>query len=107
MDVFRELKKAFPGVMVEFFLRCGIGRKRSMIAGNFTGVELKLLVKERSLADLAQLIPNGLEVTRYLRSMRELHRMVVKKDYSPDHQTYIDKFGLVNFTTKVHKLSTT
>ena len=34
-----------------------------MIAGNFTGVELKLLVKERSLADLAQLIPNGLEVT--------------------------------------------
>ena len=33
--------------------------------------------------------------------------MVVKKDYSPDHQTYIDKFGLVNFTTKVHKLSTT
>ena len=112
MDVFRELKKAFPGVMVEFFLRCGIGRKRSMIAGNFTGVKLKLLVKERSLADLAQLIPNGLEVTRYLRSMRELHRMVVKKDYSPDHQTYIDKFeecfkvvratGLVNFTTKVH-----
>ena len=112
MDVFRELKKAFPGVMVEFYLRCGIGKKRSMVAGNFTGVELKLLIKERSLADLSELIPNGLEVTRYLRSMRELHRMVVKKEYTPNHQAYIDNFeecfnvvrdtGLVNFTTKVH-----
>ena len=112
MDVFRELKKAFPDVMTEFYGRCGLGRRRRMTAGNFTGVELKLLIKERSLADLAKLIPNGLEVTRYLRSMRELHRMTVKKEYSPDHQSYIDKFeecfrvvfdlGLVNFTTKVH-----
>ena len=77
MDVFRELKKAFPGVMVEFYLRCGIGKKRSMVAGNFTGVELKMLIKERRLADLSELVP---VVTRYLRSMRELHRMVVKKD---------------------------
>ena len=83
-----------------------------MTAGNFTGVELKLLIRERSLAELAELIPNGLEVTRYLRSMRELHRMSVKKEYSPDHQSFIDNFeecfrvvfdlGLVNFMTKVH-----
>ena len=111
MDVFRELKKAFPD-MTEFYGRCGLGRRRRMTAGNFTGVELKLLIKERSLADLAKLIPNRLEVTRYLRSMRELHRMTVKKEYSPDHQSYIDKFeecfrvvfdiGLINFTTKIH-----
>ena len=64
MDVFRELKKAFPDVMTEFYGRCGLGRRRRMTAGNFTGVELKLLIKESSLADLAKLIPNGLEVTR-------------------------------------------
>ena len=87
MDVFRELKNTFPGVMTEFYGRCGLGRRRRMTAGNFTGVELKLLLKERSLADLAELIPNGLEVTRYLRSMRELDRMSVKKEYSPDHQS--------------------
>ena len=85
MDVFRELKKEYPGVMTEFYGQCGLGRRRRMTAGNFTGVELKLLIRERSLADLAKLIPNGLEVTRYLRSMRELHRMSVKKEYSPDH----------------------
>ena len=112
MDVFRELKKSFPGVMTEFYGRSGLGRRRRMTAGNFTGVELKLLIRERSLADLAELIPNGVEVTRYLRAMRELHRMSVKKEYSEDHQSYIDKFeecfrvvfrlGLVNFTTKVH-----
>ncbi len=83
-----------------------------MVAGNFTGVELKMLIKETSLADLSQLIPNGVEITRYVRSMRELHKMVIKKAYSPDHQTYIDNFeecfkvvwglGLVTFTTKVH-----
>ena len=48
MDVFRELKKAFPDVMTEFYGRCGLGRRRRMTAGNFTGVELKLLIKERS-----------------------------------------------------------
>ena len=112
MDVFRELKKEYPGVMTEFYGQCGLGRRRRMTAGNFTGVELKLLIRERSLAELAKIIPNGLEVTRYLRSLRELHRMSVKKEYSPDHQSFIDKFeecfkvvfdlGLVNFTTKVH-----
>ena len=112
MDVFRELKKSFPGVMTEFYGRCGIGRRRRMTAGNFTGPELRILIRDRSLADLAKIIPNGMEVTRYLRSMRELHRMVIKKEYSPDHQNYIDNFeecfkvvfdlGLVNFTTKVH-----
>ena len=112
MDVFRELKKSFPGVMTEFYGRCGIGRRRRMIAGNFTGPELKIIIRERSLVDLAKIIPNGVEVTRYLRSMRELHRMAVRKEYSQDHQTFINHFeecfrvvfnlGLVNFTTKVH-----
>ena len=98
--------------MTEFFRTCGIGRRRSMVAGNFTGVELKLLIKETSLAELSKLIPNGVEVTRYLRAGRELHKMAVKKDYSPDHMTFINTFeecfkvvrdlGLVNFTTKVH-----
>ena len=83
-----------------------------MIAGNFTGVELKLLIRERSLADLAQVLPHGLEVTRYLLSLRRLHQMAVKKQYSPDHMDYINNFhecfkvvralGLVNFTTKCH-----
>lgn len=112
MDVFSSLKKGLPGVMTEFYGRCGIGRRRRMIAGNFTGVELKMLIKDRSLADLSEIIPNGLVISQYLESLRDLHRMCVKKTYSPDHQTYIDNFeerfkvvkdlGLVNFTTKVH-----
>ena len=65
-----------------------------MVAGNFTGVELKLLIKETSLAELSKLIPNGVEVTRYLRAGRELHKMAVKKDYSPDHMIFINTFLL-------------
>ena len=111
-DMFNALKVLYPGIMTAFFRRCGIGRRRSMVAGNFTGVELKMLLREKSLADLAQIIEHGVEVTQYLRSGRELHKMCVKKDYSPDHQDYIDDFEtnfkvmrelkMVSFTTKVH-----
>ena len=112
MDVFSSLKKDFPGVMTEFYGRCGIGRRRRMIAGNFTGVELKMLIKQKSLDDLANIVPNGHLISQYLRSLRELHKMCVKKTFTSDYQTYIDSYinsfkvvrdmGLVNFTTKVH-----
>ena len=111
-DVFNALKTRYPDLMTAFFRRCGIGRRRSMVAGNFTGVELKMLLKEQSLADLAQIIDHGVEVTQYLRTGRELHKMCVKKEFSPDHQDYIDNFAdkfkvmrelkLVSFTTKCH-----
>ena len=111
-DVFTALKKMYPDLMTAFYRRHGIGRRRSQVAGNFTGPELKLLLREESLADLAQIIANGVEITQYLRSLRELHKMVIKKEYSPDHQDYIDNFAnrfkvvrelkLVSFTTKCH-----
>ena len=31
-------------------------------------------------------------MTQYLRSLRELHKMVVKKLYTKNHQDYIDTF---------------
>ena len=83
-----------------------------MIAGNFTGPELKMLLKESSLASLSQIVANGDPITQYLRSLRELHKMCVRKEYSPDHQEYIDTFEqrfkvvremkLISFTTKCH-----
>ena len=83
-----------------------------MIGGNFTGVELKILIKEKNLANLAKVVPNGVEITQYLRSLRELHKMCVKKEFSEDYQTYIDTFHerfkvmrdlkLASFTTKSH-----
>ena len=73
------LKSPYPDVMTQFYLRAKIGRRRTQIGGNFTGLELKMLLKETSLADLAEIIPNGAVVTQYLRSLRELHKMVFKK----------------------------
>ena len=110
--MFNLLKKLYPGTMVEFHTSCGIGKRRSMIGGNFTGVELKILIKEKNLANLAKVVPNGLEITQYLRSLRELHKMCVKKEFSEDYQAYIDTFHerfkvmrelkLASFTTKSH-----
>ena len=111
-DMFTALKSLYPDVMTQFYLRAKIGRRRTQIGGNFTGVELKMLLKEKSLADLADIIPNGAVVTQYLRSLRELHKMVVKKQYTENHQDYIDTFAerfkevrelkLVSFTVKCH-----
>ena len=111
-DIITTLKKLYPDLMTAFFLRCGIGKRRSQIAGNFTGGELKMILRERNLAHLAQIIDHGVEVTQCLRSLRELHKMCVKKDYSPDHQDYIDDYArkfkvmrslkLMSFTTKSH-----
>ena len=111
-DVFTALKKLYPDLMTAFYRRHGIGRRRSQVAGNFTGPELKLLLREQSLADLTQIIANGQQISQYLRSLRELHKMVIKKEFTENHQDFIDDFAekfqvvrelkLVSFTTKCH-----
>ena len=63
---------------------------------------------------LAEIIPYAAVVTQYLRSLRELHKMVVKKQYTENHQDYINTFAerfkevrelkLVSFTVKCHNI---
>ena len=111
-DVFTALKLLYPDIMVEFYLRAKIGRRRTQIGGNFTGVELKMLLKETALADLADIVPHGVQISQYLRSLRELHKMSVKKQYTENHMDYINTFAdrfkvvrdlkLVSFTVKCH-----
>ena len=111
-DIINTLKKLYPDLMPTFFLRCGIGKRRTQIGGNFTGGELKMILKEGNLAHLAEIIDHGVEVTQCLRSLRELHKMCVKKTYSEDHEAFIEDYAnkfkvmrdlkLMSFTTKSH-----
>ena len=49
-----------------------------MIACNFIGPELKMLLKDRALTNLTQIIANSDLITQYLRSLREHHKMCVR-----------------------------
>ena len=64
--------------MEEFYRSCGIGRRRSMIACNFIGPELKMLLKDRALTNLTQIIANSDLITQYLRNLRKHHKMCVR-----------------------------
>ena len=61
------------GVMEEFYRSCGIGRRRSMIACNFIGPELKMLLKDRALTNLSQIIANSDLITQYWHSVERFY----------------------------------
>ena len=102
--------------MSAFFMEHGIAPSGDLYGGNFTGVHLNLLMTDRALKRLEDVLSpvmtSALAVCSYLRSLRTLHGCCVAKtrrsDYIETIQSFRDHFDevydlrLVSFTNKIH-----
>ena len=115
-DIFGTLHKRFRDVMAAFFMEHGIPPSGDLYGGNFTGVNLNILITDRALKRLEEVLSpvttSALAVCSYLRSLRTLHECCVAKtrrsDYMEVIQSFRDHFDkvydlrLVSFTNKCH-----
>lgn len=115
-DVFHSLNLRAPSLMKEFYDSCGISKARK-IGGSFAGPDLDRLVHDRSLTSLVWTldlagIDHGLELAEYLRSLREYHKLCVRKKLPEDWSRTVEEFRLafravhtaelVSWTPKLH-----
>ena len=115
-DIFGTLHKKFSDIMADFFMEHGIPPSGDLYGGNFTGVHLNILMTDRALKRLEEVLSpvtaSALAVCSYLRSLRTLHECCVAKtrrsDYIETIQSFRDHFDevydlrLVSFTNKIH-----
>ena len=115
-DIFGTLHNKFSDIMGDFFMEHGIPPSGDLYGGNFTGVHLNILMTDRALKRLEEVLSpvttSALAVCSYLRSLRALHECCVAKtrrsDYTEIIQSFRDQFDevydlrLVSFTNKIH-----
>ena len=85
-----ELQKRYKNLMVEYLRSCGLSTRRSMKGGQFTGNELKDLTKPSNLATLERMLlpvcPMVGDLTAYIQSLRDLHRLCVSKKLAGNYK---------------------
>ena len=71
-DIFGTLHKKFSDIMADFFMEHGIPPSGDLYGGNFTGVNLNILITDRALKRLEEVLSpvttSALAVCSYLRS---------------------------------------
>ena len=86
-DVMDKLETLYPCEMVEEFYKVNHLKKSGEgPGGKFNGPSIKHVLKEETLSNLEETLPNyeiALIVTGYLRSLRLVHDVSVAKDFVP------------------------
>ena len=69
--------------MESYYRKHGLTRSGQGIGGNFNGVDIRVIIKENNLQELALQLPvEGEAFLNYMRSIRELHNAVIAREYS-------------------------
>ena len=91
-DCIDLLEKVFPEEVNLFFKKYHLTRSGKGVGGKFDGPSVKLILKEESLTDLEDMIPNeGHDFISYLKSIRELHRLCTSLSIK-GHEVIIEDF---------------
>ena len=91
-DCIDLLEKVFPEEVNLFFKKYHLTRSGQGVGGKFNGPSVKLILKEESLTDLEDMIPNeGHDFISYLKSIRELHRLCTSLSIK-GHEVIIEDF---------------
>ena len=82
-DAIEKMESLWGDVMLEFYRRHALKKSGQSGGGKFNGVDIRLIIKESSLQELATMLPVEAEpFLNYFRSIKELHSAVVLKEYS-------------------------
>ena len=82
-DAIEKMEFLWGDVMLEFYRRHALKKSGQSAGGKFNGVDIRLILKESSLQELATMLPVEAEpFLNYFRSIKELHSAVVAKEYS-------------------------
>ena len=101
-DAVKAMEVIFPSQMEHFYQAHNL-EKGGMAGGAFNGNSLNDIMKPEVLVDLEKLLgPGGAIWIRYLNSLRELYRVLIKRELNDDFsfddviQEFCDSFELVN-----------
>ena len=82
-DAIEKMEFYWQDVMTEFYRRHALKKSGQSAGGKFNGVDIRLIFKESSLEELANMLPVEAEpFLNYFRSIKEMHSAVVSKEYS-------------------------
>ena len=82
-DCLDMMEKQWSDLMAVFHKKHSLSKSGQGISGKFNGVDIRFIMKDVHLQELANMLPVEAETSlTYLRSIKELHLASVAKDFS-------------------------